>query len=130
MSIRFARHQAEKLIQELKIEGPRVDVEAVAEALGLPVYYDDLGDPSVSGLLVSDGEDTAIFIKHDDAHWCIGFQFVEFGCGMNAGTRRRRSRSIVFERVNSLKDIILVDSKIIPGKIVYDRAVLVRNHYI
>jgi Zn-dependent peptidase ImmA (M78 family) len=67
MSIRFARHQAEKLIQELAIRGPRVDVEAVAEVLGLPIHYDDLGDSSVSGLLVSDGKNTAIFIKQDDA---------------------------------------------------------------
>lgn len=67
MSVRFARHQAEKIIRDLSVQGPRVDVEAVAKALGLPVHYDDLGDPSVSGLLVSHGEDTAIFIKQDDA---------------------------------------------------------------
>ena len=138
MSIRFARHQAEKLIQELKIEGPRVDVEAVAEALGLPVYYDDLGDPSVSGLLVSDGEDTAIFIKHDDAsvrkrfsiaheigHHVLGHQFEDGQVHVDRGhiITPRDSRSSTGEDPREVEANQFAAALLMPQSLIRARAV-------
>ena len=68
-------------------------------------------------------------IKHNDADGCVGFQLIKFGCGLNAGMGGS-ARSIVFEGVNRLEDIILVDPKIASGKTVYNRAIFVRDHYI
>jgi Zn-dependent peptidase ImmA (M78 family) len=66
MSVRYARAQAEKLAERLGIGSPPVDVEKVAEQLGLPVVYANLGK-GVSGLLVSDRAEAHICVQSRDA---------------------------------------------------------------
>ncbi len=139
MSIRFARHQAEQLVHDLGITGPRVDVEAVAESLGLPVYYDDLGDPSVSGLLVSDGVDTAIFIKHDDAsvrqrfsiaheigHHVLGHQFEDGQVHVDRGhiITPRDSRSSTGEDPREVEANQFAAALLMPQHVVRARATI------
>lgn len=69
MSVQFARNQAEKLIERLDnpFNGLSVDVEYIAEEVGLKVIYDDLGPgPDISGLLVSNKNGAFIFVQKDD----------------------------------------------------------------
>jgi Zn-dependent peptidase ImmA (M78 family) len=87
MNIRYARMQAEKLVERLGIKTPPVDVEGVALALKLKVIEANLG-PGVSGLLISDGAASQICVKenetpvrrrftiaHECAHHFLGHQF-------------------------------------------------------
>ena len=66
MSVRYARTQAEKLVDRLGMSSVPVDVEKIAEQLGLPVMYADLG-AGVSGLLISDGAEAHICVQERDA---------------------------------------------------------------
>ncbi len=66
MSTRLARMQAERLIERLRIKTPPVDVEHVAQILGLEITEDDLG-VGVSGLLVTNAKTAHIFIQESDA---------------------------------------------------------------
>lgn len=66
MSVQFARRQAEELIETFNINIPPVNVEELAEQLGLSVVHYDLGE-DVSGLLISNGDVTCIAVKKDDA---------------------------------------------------------------
>src|SRR5262245_11791069 len=90
MSIRFARHQAEKLIDELGIDTVPIDVEAIAGALGLTIFYKDLERSDVSAVLIADGDCASILINKDHAvvrqrfsiaheigHHVLGHQFEE-----------------------------------------------------
>lgn len=87
MNIRYARMQAEKLVERLGITAPPVDVEKVARALKLKVIEANLG-PDVSGLLISDGVTAQICVQksdpevrrrftiaHECAHHFLGHQF-------------------------------------------------------
>lgn len=65
MNVRYARMQAEKLVDRLR-EAPPINVERIAKSLNLKVLYADLG-PNVSGLLVSDGTEAQICIQESDA---------------------------------------------------------------
>ncbi len=82
-----ARRQAERLIQEYRVERPPVDVESIARSLGLQVLRAPLGD-DVSGLLVTKGGKSTIFvaehhhenrqrfsIAHEIAHHALGHHF-------------------------------------------------------
>jgi Zn-dependent peptidase ImmA (M78 family) len=66
VSVRYARAQAEKLAERLGTGSVPVDVEKIADRLGLPVMYADLGE-GVSGLLVSDGVQAHICVQDQDA---------------------------------------------------------------
>jgi len=66
MSVRYARTQAEKLVERLGRNDTPVNVEMIAEHLGLPVVYAELG-ADVSGLLISDGTDAHICVQAKDA---------------------------------------------------------------
>jgi Zn-dependent peptidase ImmA (M78 family) len=66
MSTRLARMQAEKLIEQLRIKKPPVDVERIAQTLGLQITEADLGI-GVSGLLVTNAKTAHIVIQEKDA---------------------------------------------------------------
>ena len=87
MSVRSARNQAERLIEQLAISHLPIDVENIADQLGLSVIYDDLG-PDVSGLLVTNTDGAHIFVQahdhenrqrftvaHEIAHFILRHQF-------------------------------------------------------
>lgn len=87
MSARRARNQAESLIRRLGIYRPPVQVDYVAQQLGLPIIRMNLG-PDVSGLLVSNRQQTCIAVQdthphnrqrftiaHEIAHFYLGHQF-------------------------------------------------------
>lgn len=89
MSVRTKRaaEKAEKLVAELQIRSIPVDVNQVAEALGLMILYQSLGD-DVSGLLVTQGDTATICvheshpavrqrftIAHEIAHFYLKHQF-------------------------------------------------------
>jgi Zn-dependent peptidase ImmA (M78 family) len=66
MRIQYARKQAELLLSRLGITGVPTPVEKVAEELGLRVVRAQLGE-SVSGLLVTKGNESLIAVRHDDS---------------------------------------------------------------
>lgn len=65
MSVRYARTQAERLAERLGDNSAPVNVERIAELLGLPVVHAELG-AGVSGLLVSDGTEAHICVQKRD----------------------------------------------------------------
>jgi Zn-dependent peptidase ImmA (M78 family) len=65
MSVQLARAAAEKLVQRLGIRTPPINVEGIADALGLRIVIEDLGD-DVSGLLVSRDGKATIAVKKGD----------------------------------------------------------------
>lgn len=65
MSVQFARRKAEQLVAHLNITFPPVDAKGIAKTLGLPVVASDLGE-DVSGLLISDGDDSCIAVRKSD----------------------------------------------------------------
>ena len=65
MSVVAARTRAEEIIAQLGIVRAPVNVEAVAEKLGLRVVTTELG-ADVSGLLVSQKDDVSIVVNKDD----------------------------------------------------------------
>lgn len=65
MSIRTARYHGEALAEECGFERAPIDVEIVAERLGLNIAFADLG-PDVSGLLISKGDAAGIAIQATD----------------------------------------------------------------
>lgn len=67
MSVQFARSQAEKIIERFDITSASIDVEQIAQHLGLTVAFDNLGE-GVSGLLVSNADGAYIFVQKDDSH--------------------------------------------------------------
>jgi Zn-dependent peptidase ImmA (M78 family) len=82
-----AAEKAEKLVAELQIRSIPVDVNQVAEALGLMILYQSLGD-DVSGLLVTQGDTATICVQeshpavrqrftiaHEIAHFYLKHQF-------------------------------------------------------
>ncbi len=86
MSVRTARMQAERLVEELGKNTLPIDVREIAAALGLQVIEEDLGE-GVSGLLVSKGGAAYIFVQkknhehrkrfsigHEIAHHYLGHQ--------------------------------------------------------
>jgi len=90
MTIRMAQRRAEELAVRYGGDSIPIDVEAVAERLGLAVLYDDLGAPEISGVLVSNNEGACIFIQrldhpnrqrfsiaHEIGHHVLKHQFVE-----------------------------------------------------
>lgn len=66
MNIRYARTQAEKLVERLGKENLPIDVKAIARALNLKVIEANLG-PGVSGLLVSNGVEAHVCVQETDA---------------------------------------------------------------
>lgn len=64
MTVRFARNEAERLIEQLAPGDPPVQVEDLAQRLGLRVLYDDLGS-QVSGVFVTDVDRTSIVVHQD-----------------------------------------------------------------
>jgi len=69
MSVRTARTQAESLAHFCGFSNPPVDVELVANKLGLKVIYANLGEnENVSGLLISKGDSTIIAVQETDSH--------------------------------------------------------------
>lgn len=65
MSVKYARTQAERLAERLGDNSAPVNVEKIAERLGLPIVYAELG-AGVSGLLVSDGAEAHICVQKRD----------------------------------------------------------------
>src|SRR5512139_2949643 len=63
MRIFSAHRAAHALVSKLGIDSAPVDVVRIANTLGLPIVYDDLGD-DVSGLLITAG-DTACICVHE-----------------------------------------------------------------
>jgi Zn-dependent peptidase ImmA (M78 family) len=87
MSVRFARMQAERLIERFRIKKPPVDVKYIARSLGLEITEADLG-ADVSGLLVTNAESAHIIIQksnvetrkrftigHEIGHFVLRHQF-------------------------------------------------------
>jgi Zn-dependent peptidase ImmA (M78 family) len=87
MSVQSARLQAERLIESFGVTSAPIDVQSMADNLGLPVVFDNLGS-DVSGLLVSNTDGACIFIQetdptnrqrftiaHEIAHHVLGHQF-------------------------------------------------------
>lgn len=90
MTIRGAQRRAEEIVLHFGDSAVPVDVESIAERLGLPVLYEDLGSPEVSGVLVSSDEGACIFIQrtdhpnrrrfsiaHEIGHYVLKHQFEE-----------------------------------------------------
>ncbi|MEJ7862404.1 MAG: ImmA/IrrE family metallo-endopeptidase [Pyrinomonadaceae bacterium] len=65
MSIKYARTQAEKLVDRLGINSLPIKVEQVAKSLDLTVTSANLGD-EVSGLLISDGTSAHVITHEND----------------------------------------------------------------
>jgi len=65
MNLRFVRMQAEKLAEQVGGGMVPVNVEGIAQSLGLQVVYADLG-PGVSGLLISDGGNAHVCVQESD----------------------------------------------------------------
>lgn len=91
MTIKYARTQAEKLIERLNIDvnSLPVDVKKIAKSLNLIVTFANLGD-NVSGLLISDGINAQVVvhegdgakrqrftIAHEIGHYFLQHQFEE-----------------------------------------------------
>lgn len=87
MSAARARQRAERLVKELRISKPFVDVERIARDLGLAVVRGDLGR-DVSGILITKGRVSTICIAeahhehrqrftiaHEIAHHVLGHHF-------------------------------------------------------
>jgi Zn-dependent peptidase ImmA (M78 family) len=87
MSVQFARQEAERLVQTLKIREAPVDVSWVAKKLGLRIIQQNLG-ANISGLLVRTSTETHICvaaghaevrrrftIAHEIAHYVLRHQF-------------------------------------------------------
>lgn len=66
MSLRTARSQGEALADAFDFSKPPVDVELVAQRLGLSIVQLDLGE-DVSGLLISKGDSTVIAVQKSDS---------------------------------------------------------------
>jgi Zn-dependent peptidase ImmA (M78 family) len=66
MTIKYARTQAEKLIDRLSINSLPINVKIIAKSLNLTITSANLGD-DVSGLLISDGQ-SAHVITHEENH--------------------------------------------------------------
>ena len=67
MSTRYARTQAEKIVERLGMAAKLpIDVKLIARNLGLKVIEANLG-PGVSGLLISNGKAAQICVHEDDA---------------------------------------------------------------
>lgn len=64
MSAYTARTAAERLLERLGVSSAPVDVDDIAEQLGVKVVYEDLG-PEVSALLVTRGAASTIGIHRD-----------------------------------------------------------------
>ena len=64
MKVRYARTQAEKLVERLG-ETPPVNVKRIAQSLKLKVLFANLG-PNVSGLLISDGIEAQVCVQESD----------------------------------------------------------------
>jgi Zn-dependent peptidase ImmA (M78 family) len=66
MSVRTARAQAEALAAACGFtKSTPVNVDSIAEGLGLEIVYADLGE-NVSGLLISKGDSTMIAVQEND----------------------------------------------------------------
>lgn len=67
MTIKYARTQAEKLIDRLNIDTNSlpIDVKKIAESLNLTVTFANLGD-DVSGLLISDGMNAQVVVHESN----------------------------------------------------------------
>ena len=87
MRLNFVRQQAEALAERGGTAEPPIDVDSIAEMLGLPVTREDLG-PAVSGLLINNGTQSYICVQENDAetrrrftvgheigHYLLGHQF-------------------------------------------------------
>lgn len=87
MSIATAVRAAQSLVERLQIRAPPVDVEAVAQSLGLRVFAGDLGE-GVSGLLVTNATERYVCVQradhihrrrftigHECGHHYLGHQF-------------------------------------------------------
>ena len=87
MRLHFVRQQAEALAERGGRAKPPIDVDSIAEMLGLPVTLENLG-PAVSGLLVNNGAQAYICVQEEDAetrrrftvaheigHYLLGHQF-------------------------------------------------------
>jgi len=110
MSIQTARNQAERLVESLGITRAPVDVNAVANRLGLQVIMIDLQE-DISGLLVTRPEGSCIAIRkqdpevrrrfsigHETGHYYLRHQFepgehVHVDRGHRISQRNRRSSS-------------------------------------
>lgn len=66
MSIKYARTQAEKLVERLNMNSLPINVTKIAKSLNLTVTSANLGD-DVSGLLISDGQNAHI-VTHEENH--------------------------------------------------------------
>jgi Zn-dependent peptidase ImmA (M78 family) len=60
-----ARNQAEELVQEMGITSAPVDVESIAQKLGLRVLYEDLGE-DVSGVLITSTSGANVVVQAAD----------------------------------------------------------------
>lgn len=67
MNIKYARTQAERLIERLGEKTLPIDVERIASRLNLPIIYANLGN-GVSGLLVSNGSHAHVCVQETDSH--------------------------------------------------------------
>lgn len=65
MSVLLARNAAEKLIDRLEVRSAPVDVEKIANQLGLRVFTEDLGS-EISGVLVSRDGAASIAVRRSD----------------------------------------------------------------
>lgn len=63
MTLGAARKQAEAIHLRYGAGDLPVDVEAIAERIGAPVIYDDLGSEDISGLLISNDAGACIMIQ-------------------------------------------------------------------
>lgn len=65
MNLRYARMQAERLAEHIGKGKIPIDVDGVAQSLGLEVLYADLGE-DVSGLLIFNGESAQVCVQNED----------------------------------------------------------------
>ncbi len=66
MNATAARNLAEKIVRKFAIDSPPVDVELIAEKLGLRVIKENLGD-AASGLLITTADESIVVIHSGDA---------------------------------------------------------------
>jgi Zn-dependent peptidase ImmA (M78 family) len=96
-----AAREARKLLDQFNIDSPRVDVEAVASALGINVAYEYLDD-DVSGMLVISNHSVTIVVNANDGElrqrFTLAHELGHYKLRRNVNTNVFVDKTLTFHR--------------------------------